>query len=570
MNRLLKDPTYRNNTGYNGNDMSSIQTFTSSVGHILPVTWDFLQPGDKIRVSDKIRTRTMPLVSAAFGEIEEHVRWFFVPMSQLYKPFGDLFHGIQDLPSDFYNAVITSQSTRLSNRIPSVPLSMCIDVLLGRLTSDPSLAPSFFRSSRLMEMIGIPLKQILTTDFLTDTTLGWRNHSVNLLPFMAYQKIWFDYFRDTDRYPNDPQYYNYDTFVDVNNQPVSQILNRVGKFFELQLCPMFKDSVNNLMVSPLFGETGVGGDSKTTLEQVQSWLTTNYPRMVNSSGQNNFVDPVDVKNTTYSGNQGSLSVAGIRNIFAVEKLLEITRRAKKHYDAQTLAHFGVKVPMGMDGECIEIGHHTSNIVIGDVLSTAATEDAPLGEIAGKGYNSDQGGSNTFEAMTHGVLMCVYYARPKVQYDQLGIDKKLLYSYVFDFPREEFENLGMQPVFAYNQKISINETDNVVVQGWQYRYQEVKSQYNRALTGMARTLASWNIIRDMNYKAPVSFYCQPWQINDIMDVKYSELFTQPLTQTPAQRAAGENENMYDTDPLVHQLLIEYKKASKLSTYGIAQL
>lgn len=569
MNKILNDPTYRNNSGYNGNDMSSIQTFTSSVGHILPVTWDFLQPGDKIRVSDKIRTRTMPLVSAAFGEIEEHVRWFFVPMSQIYKPFGDLFHGIQDLPSDFYNTVITSQSTRLSNRIPQVPLKLIINTLLGRLTNDPSMAPSFFRSCRLLEMMGVPLKQILTTDFLTDETLGWRMHGINLLPFMAYQKIWFDYFRDTDRYPNDPTYYNYDTFCDVNNQPEAQLQNRIGKFLELQLCPMFKDSVNNLMVSPLFGESGVGGDSKTTLNQVKNWLVSTTVRPVDTGVQQSYTVPTSVTPNSTSP-IGSLSTAALRSMFAVDKLLEITRRAKKHYDAQTLAHFGVVVPMGMDGECIEIGHHKSNIVIGDVLSTAATEEASLGEIAGKGYNSDQSGSNQFEAKTHGVLMCVYYARPKVQYDQLGIDKKLLYSYVYDFPREEFENLGMQPVFKYNQILGVNETDNVVVQGWQYRYQEVKSQVSRALTGMSRTLASWNIIRDMNYKDPISFYCQPWQINDIMDVKYSELFTQPLTLTPAQRAAGENENMYDTDPLVHQLLIDYRKASKLSTYGIAQL
>ena len=36
--------------------------------------------------------------------------------------------------------------------------------------------------------------------------------------------------------------------------------------------------------------------------------------------------------------------ANIRAMFANEKLWSITGRAKKHYDDQTLAHFGFEVP----------------------------------------------------------------------------------------------------------------------------------------------------------------------------------------------------------------------------------
>lgn len=101
MNKLLNDPTYRSNTGYSGNDLSHTVDFSSTVGQLLPLSWDILQPGDKVSIQTRLKTRTQPLISAAFGEIEEHVRTFFVPFSQIYKPYEQLFNGIQDYGSDF-------------------------------------------------------------------------------------------------------------------------------------------------------------------------------------------------------------------------------------------------------------------------------------------------------------------------------------------------------------------------------------------------------------------------------------------------------------------------------------
>lgn len=575
MNKLLKNPSYRSNTGYSGNDLSHTIDFTSTVGQAVPVSWDILQPGDKIKQQVRLKTRTQPLVTAAFGEIEEHVRTFFVPFSQIYKPYEQLFNGIQDYGSDFYNAVIVNN--RLSDILPIVSLGQLYDYLLNILPdSTETPASLFFDKFRLLEMIGLPMSKI-AEDFAQGTDTTWRSHSVNLLPFMAYQKIWYDYFRDTDRIVNDPQAYNYDSWVDSTNHVISS--DRLAKFLTLRYVPCKRDTTNNLFVSPVFGELGVGGDHlKILVNSVNNWLTSVIPQPVGSDGSLNDSNPTSIRpsgsipsSTLYNG----LNVASLRSAFAVNKLLEITRRAHKHYDAQILAHFGVKVPMGINGESFEVGHHEQQLVIGDVISTADTSlnsntGAMLGEIAGKGYSHEVSDFESFEASTHGILMTIYYSRPRYVYEQTGIDKKLAYTKISDFPREEYDDLGMQPKFLMNMKLSANAASNAAIEQYEYRYSEVKTAMSRAILGMARTLKGWVITREPVFVTAEDFYVKPSDINQILAIPYSDTLTTVVPNQSAQTLRLASLTAFNSDPFMNHLLLVYKKTSKLSTYGLMDI
>lgn len=571
MKKTLINPTYVNKQGYNGLDLSHIVNFTSSVGHIQPISWDFLQPGDKIQLQTKLLTRTSPLLSSAFGQIEENVRFFFVPMSQLFKGFESTFNGIQDFSSDFYSKVISE--LKISDGVPSVSLDFFVSYLLG-LQSQAS-GRAFFDACRLLEGLGYPVQMMLRYEMTNPLqSQSWRGHTVNILPILAYHKVFFDYFRDTDRIPNDPQYYNADSYIDLDN-PIPNI--RLSKYLTLHRCPVFKDCVNNLYVSPLFGEQGVNGDGNNTLiESVQNWLshTIMYPSDNDTDSSEDFVNP---KSVSVFGLDGIQSVAGLRAAFAANKLLEITRRAKKHYDAQILSHFGVKVPVGLDGECLEVMHKVSNLDIGTVISTAATENAALGEIGGKGYCSDVSDEVSFEAKTHGILIGVFYARPYFNYYQFGLDKKLLYTKVSHFPRLEYDNLGQQPKFAMNQFLENEPSRNSEVKGWEWRYAEVKDKPNLSLIGMSRTLKNWVINRNMLFgERYEDFYVTPSALNDILEIPYTDSWRAAghLDVSTAEERADfadlENEAFGDTDPFINQLSISYQKSTKLSTYGIESI
>ena len=84
MGNVFKAPEHRAQIGYNGFDMSQYRKFTSSVGQLLPVYYDLLNPGDKINSRSFIFSRTETLSKAAMVSLDEHLDWFFVPMEQLY------------------------------------------------------------------------------------------------------------------------------------------------------------------------------------------------------------------------------------------------------------------------------------------------------------------------------------------------------------------------------------------------------------------------------------------------------------------------------------------------------
>lgn len=575
MKKLLKNPTYVNKTGYNGLDLSHVVDFTSSVGHVVPVMWDFLQPGDKVKLQDSLLTRTSPLLSSAFATIEENVRYFFVPISQIYKPFEQLYNGIQDFGSDFYQPIV-DRTTISSDLLPRVQLAQIVSFMYR----NPSEVCEDI--VRLLEGIGVPMYKILS--LLTNGDTSYLTHQVNVFPLLAYQKIWFDFFRDTDRIENDPSFYNCDSFVEVAKMnDIESLGSRLAKWLQVGNCPVMKDVKSNVFVSPLFGQTDPSSSHVDTLLRVNQWLSglsktaTATPENVVGDGSpyNTSVRPT----TTYpliSPNAltaNTLNTANLRAAFATEKLLEITRRAAKHYDAQILAHFGVDVPTGVDGECFELGLHTQRLEIGAVLSTADTYNSsddsgvPLGEIGGKAYQHDTGMKFTFEAKTHGILMAVYYARPKFVYEEDGINKKLAYTRVSDFPRPEYDDLGMQPRFRMNDDLTSVSSSNSEIDSYEYRYSEVKGMYDRAINGMRRTLNNWVVSRNGLFKDSEDFYVDKYAINQILVVPYS-----PSSEDPrdARGMVAFNESLFDTDPLYHQLSFSYQKATKLSTYGLPTL
>ena len=113
----------------------------------------------------------------------------------------------------------------------------------------------------------------------------------------------------------------------------------------------------------------------------------------------------------------SLSTARIRTMFALEKLQRVTARAGKHYDDQTLAHFGFKVQKGMSGEVYKIGSWHTQLGVQKVTSTADTQGAALGEQAAVGYAILDARKKGFKftAPCHGIVMCIWSCAPRYKY-----------------------------------------------------------------------------------------------------------------------------------------------------------
>lgn len=562
MANVLSKPSYTNTGGRSGFDLSHRYAFSSSVGQLLPIFADELYPGDHIKLSADMFTRTEPLQKAAFTRVTEHIDYFFVPFTQLYSIFDAFIYSVDDirqsiftpsavnveyLPMLHYNEFSQAFQEMQYNPDPEVTPPVYVDKV-------DEFGETYLNNAyRLLDLLGYG------TGFYSQfNVVEGRSFSnmPSLSPFRlaAYQKIFYDYYRLTDWTVNDPSAYNLDKFYD--GQHISKEV--IGKLLTLHYRPWKRDYFTSVLPSPLVGSssTNILPNIKGDLKQ---WLYATNVSQVARNGDGNNPLPTTVQGTfSTNGNNTTVQNSGLRTAFAYEKLLEITRRAGKHYDQQTLAHFGVQTPRRVDGDVFYLGSQSSPVQISDVVATASTESAPLGEIGGKGYSAMNGNGVDFTANCHGILMAIYSAVPESDYAHTGIDRQNTYLQKYDFFTPELDDIGMQPLFKSDGNFIPNGSPtNSQIMGWQYRFMESKARYDQTHGKFVTVQTGWMAYRNTETQISDSikkYYINPSYLNPIMEVSY-------LMPSRVR---------FSTDPLIHDLYWKCFKTSKMSTFGLPSL
>lgn len=608
MNDIFNNPTHVARLGYNGFDMEQKVDFTAAPCMLLPIYYDIALFGDKMRLQCNLKLRTQPLEAASEFNADVRLDWFAVPIRLLYKFFPDQYFNIQDFGTNFVNI----DNYTKTDVLPVINMSDTLESIMINYPDNSQLMPGtvypFYHyliqedsadvgtmitwrndAFRLMDALGIPVSEF--------------NGTIPYLPTVsafipaAYQKIYYDFYRLTDREVNDPSFYNLDAAINGREIPVSQAL----KMFRLHYAPWKKDFFTNVFPSPLQGQGSIDSFGSQVL-QFNNWLSGGNDNIVTARPSSftvwpngGAVSPETVKPTTVrfvAGAQSNINAAAvsgifnpanIRGMFAVEKALEITRRSAKHYDAQTLAHWGVKLPESLSGECMYLGSQTQPFIVGDVVSTSTSGDEPLGTIAGKGYSSykDERSNNPvihFEAKEPCVVMCVFSVMPELRYTQRGYDRLLSWNYVHDWPHPESDNLGMQPLFWYQLWAKMTATDAEIAPSdifdWQYGYSEIKAKHNRVFGNVHNdgTLKSWVPQFDIyesfttNFTPETIYYGDPMWLNNALVYKY--MYENILDKTGYR---GINyTKLYSRDPFIVSADFNCTKSSKLSKYSLVNL
>ena len=563
---VLSTPSQSANLSLHGHDMSQLNKFSSTTGELLPFYYEILYPKDKVRVSCELKSRTQPIQSAAMVSLTEHLDWFAVPLDQLYHFFSQQYYGILDNHSSIFDDIVSPDFPTLSIRNLRDFFSnfiMNTDAYFnGSNIEGKSLSGT---GVRFLEFLDIPLND------WNDSVNNSFGYSINPFLIAAYQKIYMDYFRLTDREINNPKAYNLDEYYNQSD------IN--GDFLDsacfLRYRPKRKDFFTHLYVSPLFPSAGVGvSDSQDLLHQYKQWLIpTDYTETPDATAI------ISSTNGTLAL-QKSLSPQAIRTSFALSKLLEVTRRAGKHIDQQTLAHFGVKPNKFVTGEVRHLAHHSQKLVIGDVISTAETNEAALGQVGGKGYGYGRSSAFTYknEEACPVILMGIYSAEVDMDYKVTGLGRFNTYVSFADFYNPAFDNLGMQPLFAYQSFLNpipaAYDTWNNTVLGWQYRWMESKCKHNRILGNLAREMEFWSVYTEYMTSNLSSFLVSPFALDSIMVTPYEFDAQNSNTLAPYGLNPGTDDyipsNAFDRDPLFHELYVDCKKSSTMSTFGLEQL
>jgi hypothetical protein len=219
-----KIPTHRSSF-----DLSSKKLFTAKVGEILPCYWQIAIPDTKYRISSDWFTRTVPVNTAAYTRIKEYYDFYAVPLRLISRALPQAFTQMTDYMT---SAASSTANTSALTSVPSVTQSVFNAFLqtanAGDQTNvrDDAGLPIVYGSCKLLDMLGYGSmidsknagKAAITEKYLGVDSLGdadnplvyQTSQTVNALPFLAYQKIYYDFYSNSQWEKHKAYAYNVD------------------------------------------------------------------------------------------------------------------------------------------------------------------------------------------------------------------------------------------------------------------------------------------------------------------------------------------------------------------------
>lgn len=532
-NAVLSRPTPDATIHRNAFDRSSLREYHYSLGQLVPVWFEPVIAGSHVRLNRKIFQRTADLKTAAFPQLDTHIQYYFVPFRQLWSLWPSFKLGIKDVEStglyshaDEINvATQFGGNVNMPNRVPYTTLSDLESALLNA------------QSQQCLDIFGNPwvdsAKKLLNCLGYGYPNYGANDLEVNLWPLLAYHKIYFDHFRNTQYENNCARMYNLDylwaqtqnmkvpanALLDTqatNGIPFTSLLNLHYVNYRNDYFTNIYPSLNYVSATINAGNAGIGGQlissgiglpsnivdgnvgnvsvsitGSTGSSSIFTGSANNGNNSITAFNGGSSGDNASVGLFAYAGASNPLShdhpisssfnlnasqilnVQAIRAQFALDKLLRSSAYASQHVKDQYEARFGIKYPND-NSHSVFIGAYKNDITIGEVTSTSNTSAAggdQLGAIGGKGVGYDDFGSALdFNASEDGIVMAVQYSTIRSMYRSLGIDSYLTKHLPEDYFQPEFMDMGLEPVYGYEFSQSLGSS---TILGYRPRNQRYK-------------------------------------------------------------------------------------------------
>lgn len=523
-------------------DLSSKKLFTAKVGEILPCYWQIAIPGNKYRISSDWFTRTVPVNTAAYTRIKEYYDFYAVPLRLISRALPQAFTQMTDyMTSAASNTANTEMLTSVPNTTLSL-LSLSLQTINGNDVFDDAGLPYAYGSSKILDMLGYgsflastnTAKAAITKAYLGLDSLGdasnplvySKSQTVNLLPLLAYQKIYYDFFSESQWEKHLAYSYNVD-YWDGKSQ-----LSLAPEMLQLRYANYPKDYFMGMLPSSQYGSVAVlpaTFEPVYTSNSVVSVGNPNVDRIVNSASSPDVVAAGTFTSQRLVQLNSDLSALSIRATEYLQRWKEVAQFSSKDYSDQMAAQFGIKAPEYMGNHCHYIGGWSNVININEVLNTNLESDNSQAVIAGKGVGSQSGHTLTYNCgAEHQVIMCVYHAVPLVDWNLTGQNPQLTVTSITDFPQPAFDQLGMQAVPALNLQNNPSRTVSGSL-GYNLRYWQWKSNIDTVHAGFRSGMAyqswcapidGWSVLTSSGSWMYRSMKVRPQQLNSIFEPQVS--------------------------------------------------
>lgn len=466
----------RNKTSRNGFDLSFKKNFTAKAGELLPVMVKEVLPGDSFKINLRAFTRTQPINTAAFARIREYYDFYFVPYDLLWNKANTVLTQMYDNPQHSVSMNPTDNFV-LSGTMPSITASGLAKYLVNVNDSGEELNYFGYNralcSAKLMEYLGYGnfYRYAKGDQFTWDEHPLLNNLNFNIFGFLAYQKIYSDYYRDSQWERIAPSTFNVDFMDGSGNNSIEPYLDGDSSsdiitnynLFDLRYCNWQKDLFHGLVPHQQYGESAV----------------------------------VQTSNVE-SGNPTDFTILALRQAEFLQKWKEITQSGNKDYKDQIEKHWGVSAGDALSEMCTYLGGISSSLDINEVVNSNITGDNAA-DIAGKGTGVSNGYINFNAGAKYGVIICIYHCLPLLDYTADLLESAFTKVNATDYAIPEFDRVGMEAVpFAkminpLKNEGGLNFTALAsMIMGYAPRYIDYKTSVDSSIGGFRDTLKNWVI------------------------------------------------------------------------------
>ena len=563
MANIMNMKQIRNNVSRNGFDLSFKKNFTAKAGELLPVMVKEVLPGDVFDINLSTFTRTQPINTAAFARMREYYDFFFVPYNLLWNKADTVLTQMYDNPQHA-SSLDPGQTFQLSGYMPYVTTQFLSKYVYGMslpLSAGFAQTTNYFGytrgplSCKLLEYLGYGNYSYFTSsegEVLPDSDPLSANLNLNIFSLLAYQKIYSDFYRDSQWEKSSPYTYNVDYLTGISQTDLnigailessSSVLTRFFNnynFFDLRYCNWQKDLFHGVLPQAQYGETSVYS-----------------------------IPSVGVVNDETNQVEGAaqLNILMLRQYEFLQKWKEIAQSGNKDYKDQIQKHWNVSVGDYASEMCQYLGGISNNIDINEVVNTNITSDNAA-DIAGKGTGVARGNIRFDSKGKYGVLMCIYHCLPVLDYTTDLVDPMHTKINATDYAIPELDKVGMQGVplvWLMNTRSSLfNQPD--LITGYAPRYIEYKTSIDSSVGAFKTSLNSWV----MNYSNE-SLISQllgddlPTDNPSGSIVNYTTFKVNPNSVDPIFAVAADS--TVDTDQFLCSSFFDIKAVRNLDTDGL---
>lgn len=468
-------------------NMSYDRKLSMNFGDLVPIHCQEVVPGDKISINPQHMVRMAPMLAPIMHEVNCFIHYFFVPNRIVWDNWEPFITGGQ-----------SGLDQHLLPTVSNIPIG----------------------TGSLADHLGLPL----TVGRFAVGHNGYLPNKLSLLPFLAYQKIWDEFYRDENMIKSlfrDENGNKVPLFKEGNTDYAGEYWPNFVEIFKMRKRAWHHDyftsalpfaQKGNAVKIPIFPQGNVpltyDMGSQTTIKDMAGNPAPNKDlrsdvngNLQDASGQPLSLDPS--KNLRLNMTEQNVStVNDLRRAFKLQEWLEKNARAGSRYAENILSFFGVRTSDGRLQRPEFLGGNKTPIMISEVLQQSSTDNTtPQGNMSGHGISvgKDGGFSKFFEE--HGYVIGIMSVVPKASYSQ-GIPRHFSKFDKFDYYWPQFEHIGEQPILNKEiyAKDSVGfEADGVF--GYVPRYSEYKYSPSTVHGDFKDSLYFWHLGRTFGPDTP---------------------------------------------------------------------